>query len=71
MTGRGLGGRNNTPPTLDNPSDAELTAESIREALRELLDRVGPERFAWLILGIPNANQRSTRRAVVPAPRSR
>ena len=71
VTGRGLGGRNNAPPPTLDPTDTELTNEDIRDALRELLDLIGPERMAWLILGIPNANQRSTRRAVVPAPRSR
>lgn len=71
VTGRGLGGKNNTPPQATNPTDAELTNEDIREALRELLERVGPERMAWLILGVPNANQRSTRRAIVSTTRPR
>lgn len=71
MTGRGLGGRNNAPPPTLDPTDTELTNEDIRDALRELLDLIGPERMAWLVLGVPNENQRSTRRAIVPTPRTR
>ena len=71
VTGRGLGGRNNTPPQTLDPSDTELTNDDIRDALTELLELVGPERMAWLILGVPNANQRSTRRAVVQTARPR
>ncbi len=71
MTGRGLGGRNNAPPPTLDPTDTELTNEDIRDALTELLELVGPERMAWLILGVPNANQRSTRRAVVQTARPR
>lgn len=71
VTGRGWSGKNNTPPQPTDPTDAELTNEDIREALNDLLAQVGPRRMAWLILGVPNANQRSKRRAVVPTPRTR
>lgn len=71
VTGRGLGGRNNAPPPTLDPTDTELTNEDIRDALRELLDLIGPERMAWLVLGVPNENQRSTRRAVLQAARPR
>jgi hypothetical protein len=66
-----LGGRNNTPPQATDPTDTELSNEDIREAMRELLERIGPDRMAWLILGVPNANQRSTRRAIVSETRPR
>ena len=71
VTGRGRGGRSNQPPAPIDPSDAELTDEDILDALRELLARVGPDRMAWMILGVPNANQRSLRRAILPSTRPR
>ena len=56
------------PPTLD-PSDVEMTEDEIIKAMEELLDMIGVDDFAWLILGVPNANQRSRKRAIVSKPR--
>lgn len=66
VTGRGFNGQNNTPPPTINPSDIDITEAEIEEALKELLKLLGPEKFAWMVLGVPNENQRSSRRAVIP-----
>lgn len=68
VTGRGFGGNSNTPPPTLDPSDAEMTEDEIIEAMKELLNMIGPDQFAWLVLGVPNANQRSSKRALVPKP---
>lgn len=46
--------RRHRPPPVEDPFDAELTDEDIREALRDLLELVGPDKMAWLTLGVPN-----------------
>lgn len=68
VTGRGLGGQNNTPPPMVDEREAELSADEILGIFIEMLDRIGPAKMAWLVLGVPNENQRGRRHAVIRRP---